>query len=185
MSARSLLIALFCFSIVAAYGPVFVLDKVEGESEIYINDKIDYSDLEGYILPREDDTLFIVANASNIESVMELLPFTKQFSRRVVVPHFVGSLNVTDYKVVQTVEELSQIEVGNWTIVLHFDADAPEEPVKYPTISKGISMTPAVLFALLTIFTLGYGLYSAIICIDQIQTPTAYTDKVLAVGKEF
>ena len=30
MSARSLLIALFCFSIVAAYGPVFVLDKVEG-----------------------------------------------------------------------------------------------------------------------------------------------------------
>ena len=81
--------------------------------------------------------------------------------------------------------ELSQIEVGNWTIVLHFDADAPEEPVKYPTISKGISMTPAVLFALLTIFTLGYGLYSAIICIDQIQTPTAYTDKVLAVGKEF
>ena len=55
----------------------------------------------------------------------------------------------------------------------------------YATLTNGVPMTPIILFALLTIFTLGYGLYSAIMCIDQIQTPTSYTDKVLAVGKEY
>lgn len=70
-------------------------------------------------------------------------------------------------------------------MVLHCTPLEPEEPIVYAALTNGVPMTPIILFALLTIFTLGYGLYSAIMCIDQIQTPTSYTDKVLAVGKEY
>ena len=51
--------------------------------------------------------------------------------------------------------------------------------------SRGVYMTPPVFMALLVVFTLAYGLYVAVSCIDQVQTPTAYTKDNLAVGKEF
>ena len=46
-------------------------------------------------------------------------------------------------------------------------------------------MTPSVMFALLTVFTLGYSFYAAVKCVEAVQTPTVYTTKGLAVGKEF
>lgn len=50
---------------------------------------------------------------------------------------------------------------------------------------KGVPMTPTVMFALLVVFTLAYAFYFSVDCVSQVQTPTAYTDKVLAVGKEY
>ena len=41
------------------------------------------------------------------------------------------------------------------------------------------------MFALLVVFTLAYAFYFSVDCVSQVQTPTAYTDKVLAVGKEY
>lgn len=50
---------------------------------------------------------------------------------------------------------------------------------------RGVYMTPSVMMALIVVVTLAYGLYLAVVCIDQVQTPTAYTHDALAVGKEF
>lgn len=66
--------------------------------------------------------------------------------------------------------------------------DAYVAPSKTPidnSASRGVYMTPSVLMALLVIITLALGLYIAVDCIDQVQTPTAYTHDALAVGKEF
>lgn len=51
--------------------------------------------------------------------------------------------------------------------------------------NRGVYMTPSVMMALIVVITLSYGLYIAVKCIDEVQTPTAYTHDALAVGKEF
>ena len=83
------------------------------------------------------------------------------------------------------VVELEKIEVRNKNVVLQYVQDF-EEPEKVAVASnKGVPMTPAILFALLTIFTLAYSFYAAVMCVDAVQTPTRYATEGLAVGKEF
>ena len=62
----------------------------------------------------------------------------------------------------------------------------PPTPAKLENANgSGVPMTPTVMFALLVVFTLAYAFYFSVDCVSQVQTPTAYTDKVLAVGKEY
>ena len=66
--------------------------------------------------------------------------------------------------------------------------EADVKPEKQETVEEkknGVAMTPSVLFALLTIFTLAYSFYAAVKCVEAVQTPTVYTTKGLPVGKEF
>lgn len=81
--------------------------------------------------------------------------------------------------------ELKKIEIRNKNVVLQYVQEF-EEPAKVAVAKdKGVPMTPAILFALLTIFTLAYSFYAAVMCVDAVQTPTRYATEGLAVGKEF
>ena len=82
--------------------------------------------------------------------------------------------------------ELERIPVGD-VVVLQFE-EAEVKPEKAEAVENkkyGVAMTPSVLFALLTIFTLMYSFYAAVKCVEAVQTPTVYTTKGLPVGKEF
>ena len=74
------------------------------------------------------------------------------------------------------------------TIVLEYRVGSsyvPPAPARFDNDGRGVPMTPTVMFALLTFFTLAYAFYFSVDCVSQVQTPTTYTDKVLAGGQEY
>lgn len=83
--------------------------------------------------------------------------------------------------------EVKMIPIKGRQVVLQFvlpEADIPDK-VMVTESRSGVPMTPSVMFALLTVFTLGFSFYAAVRCVEAVQTPTVYTTKGLAVGKEF
>lgn len=131
------------------------------------------------------------------------------FVTREVIPHYIDDLNVVSFiyliisrlsnlssyllwKVTLSISlspiELEKVDVKNKLVVLEVRQGenyvAPSKTVLEDS-GRGVYMTPSVLMALLVIVTLALGLYIAVDCIDQVQTPTAYTHDNLAVGKEF
>ncbi|CBK21930.2 uncharacterized protein [Blastocystis hominis] len=104
MSARCLLVALFCFSAAVAYGPAMILSHVESADEVYINRIIDYSDLEPLIPIEEMNLLFVDVNITDALSVKEIQPFVQKFESRIIAPHFEGELNATDIMHLDSVE---------------------------------------------------------------------------------
>lgn len=82
--------------------------------------------------------------------------------------------------------ELERIPAGDVVVLQFVEADVkPEKQEMVEEKKQGVAMTPSVLFALLTIFTLAYSFYAAVKCVEAVQTPTVYTTKGLPVGKEF
>lgn len=84
---------------------------------------------------------------------------------------------------------MNKVPVSKKLVVLEVrqgeDYVAPSKATLDDSGTRGVYMTPSVMMALIVVVTLAYGLYIAVSCIDQVQTPTAYTHDALAVGKEF
>lgn len=84
--------------------------------------------------------------------------------------------------------ELEDLKKTHKSMVLEYRVGSsfvPPSPANLDISENGVPMTPTVMFALLVVFTLAYAFYFAVDCVSQVQTPTTYTDKVLAVGKEY
>ncbi|KAM7458379.1 hypothetical protein BLSTO_00871 [Blastocystis sp. subtype 1] len=187
--SSSCLVVLICISIAAAYGPAFILSN-KGAEEVYENSLTETDKLRAMASNITDNYIMVVMNNVTKEiSLEDIHPFYDTFSMKVVVPHFAGELPENETTIVNSVEELERLKRIHKSMVLEYRVGSsfvPPTPAKLEdTNGSGVPMTPTVMFALLVVFTLAYAFYFSVDCVSQVQTPTAYTDKVLAVGKEY